>query len=336
MKRALQMLSCVALVLGAATAAQAQSTVWPSKPLTLVVPFPPGGTSDVMGRMVAKELEKALGQPVQVENLPGGGGIVGTQKALERPADGYTLIQTGIGQSAVAHALNPALSYDSTRDFMHLTQVHEGANVMVVKPDGPYQNVKALVDASKSGSGVTYGYTPAASGHMAMELLVQMLNVCIRGDKGERLCKGGQFKGTSFSGGKPLIEAVAKGDVAASFINVDAAMPYIKDGRLKAIAISSGARSKLLPDVPTMSEAGYFGFNAVSWSGLSVAKGTPAPAAARLEKELIKIMNSPAVRQRMEADGFTVPTLGSAAYASYIAKETTLWTRVVRFAGIKM
>ncbi|MFC0592953.1 Bug family tripartite tricarboxylate transporter substrate binding protein [Ottowia pentelensis] len=336
MRHALRMLACGASLLVAVTAAVAQSAAWPSKPLTLVVPFPAGGTSDVMGRLVATELEKALGQPIKVENIGGGGGVKGTLEALKRPADGYTLIQSGIGQNAVAHALDANVGYDSSRDFIHLTQVHEGANVLVVKPDSPYQSVKELVAAAKTGPGVTYGYTPAASGHMAMELMIQMQRTCFAIGKGENLCTGGKFKGVSFSGGKPLLDAALKGGVDAIFINVDAAHRLIKDGKLKALAVSSKGRSNLLPDVPTMSEAGYLGFEAVSWSGISVAKGTPPAVVARLETELAKVMASAPVKKYMEPNGFTIPAQGSSVYSIYVSKETDRWTRLVRIAGIKL
>lgn len=337
MKNSLWKLACGASLWGAMALAVAQQGAWPSKPLTLVVPFPSGGTSDTMGRLVSTELEKALGQPIKVENLPGAGGATGTLAALTRPADGYTLIQSGIGQNAVAHALNPALGYDSSLDLVHVTQVHEGANVLIVKADSPYQSVNALIASAKSGSGVTYGYTPAASGHMAMELLIQMQKSCIpmATEKGGRLCTGGKFRGTSFSGGKPLLDAVVKGDVDAIFINVDAAQRPIKEGRVKALAVSSTARSRLLPDVPTMSEAGYQGFAAVSWSGISVAKGTPPAIVARLEAELTRIMKSPSIKQYMEPNGFTIPPQGSALYSGYVAQEMSLWTRLVQFAGIR-
>ena len=335
MRKTVRMLVCGVSLLVAVTAAVAQQGVWPGKPLTLVVPFPPGGTSDKMGRLVASELEKALGQPVKVENLAGAGGVTGTLAALKRPADGYTLIQSGIGQNAVAHALNPSVGYDSVKDFVHVTQVHEGPNVLVVKPDSAYQSVKALIDGSKNGAGIKYGYTPAASGHMAMELMIQMQQTCIRGDKGEKLCMGGKFRGVPYSGGKPLLDAVVKGDVDAIFINVDAAERYIKDGQIKSLAVSSRARSRLLPDVPTMSEAGYFGFEAVSWSGISVAKATPPAIVARLETELAKIMASTSIKQFMEPNGFTIPAQGSQLYASYVSKEIDRWSRLVQVAGIK-
>lgn len=331
-----RLLGSLALLL-VASAAFGQPTDWqPSKPLTLVVPFPAGGTSDIVGRRVAKELEQALGQPVKIENLPGGGGTVGVQNALSRPADGYTLIQSGIGQSAVAHALTPSPTYDSVKDFVHLSQVHEGANVLIVKHDGPYQNVQALIDAAKTTpGGISYGYTPAASGHMTMELMIQMLSTCTSTGQGMQLCKGPKFHGTAYSGGKLLLDAVANGEVTATWVNVDAADKYIKTGKIKPIAVSTGARSPLLPDVPTMWEVGYPGFVAASWSGISLAKGTPAAAVARLEGALTKIMNSPAMRQKMEADGFTVPQQGSDRYTTFVAKEITRWKRLVRIAGIK-
>src|SRR6478672_7253559 len=149
-----------ALALALPGAAWAQAD-YPSKPLRLIVAFPPGGTSDVMGRMLAEEMGKVLKQPIVVENIGGAGGVIGMDRALKMPADGYTLIQTGIGQNAVAHGINPKVPYDSMKDFIHITQVHSGPNVLVVHPSTPYKSLKELVDYAKANPGkLSYGYTP--------------------------------------------------------------------------------------------------------------------------------------------------------------------------------
>jgi len=154
-------------------AAMAQAD-YPSKPVKIIVPFPPGGTSDVMGRMMSEELGKVLKQPVIVENIGGAGGVVGTERGSKAAPDGYTIIQTGVGQNAVAHGLDPDLKYNSNTDFIHITQVHSGPNVLVVHPSTPFKTVKDLVDYAKANPGkLDYGYTHAASGHMAMELFKQ-------------------------------------------------------------------------------------------------------------------------------------------------------------------
>ncbi|MCZ8096478.1 MAG: tripartite tricarboxylate transporter substrate binding protein, partial [Burkholderiales bacterium] len=164
-----------AFAIGAALPATATAqTDWPTKPVRLIVPFPPGGTSDVLGRMAADELSKVLKQPIVVENLGGAGGVIGTERGARAAPDGYTIVQTGVGQSAVAHGLDPNLKYDSDTDFVHVSQIHSGPNVLVVNPQTPFRTVKDVVDFARANPGkLDYGFTHAASGHMAMELFKQ-------------------------------------------------------------------------------------------------------------------------------------------------------------------
>ncbi|MBI3367861.1 MAG: tripartite tricarboxylate transporter substrate binding protein, partial [Burkholderiales bacterium] len=165
------LLAAAALAIVPASFAQ---DAWPSKPIKLVCPFPAGGTSDVMARMIGEALGKELGQQVIVDNIGGAGGTIGTLRAAKMPADGYTIVQTGVGQNAVAHGLSANLGYDSMKDFIHLAQVHSGPNVLVVHTDTPFKTFKDLIEYVRKNPGkLNYGYTHAASGHMAMELLKQ-------------------------------------------------------------------------------------------------------------------------------------------------------------------
>jgi tripartite-type tricarboxylate transporter receptor subunit TctC len=302
---------------------QAQAD-YPNKPIKLIVPFPAGGTSDVMGRMIAEELAKALKQPVVVENIGGAGGVIGTERGAKAAPDGYTLIQTGVGQNAVAHGLNPKLAYDSVKDFIHITQVHSGPNVLVVHPSTPFNTFKELIDYGRANPGkLSYGYTPAASGHMAMELLKQTVSTCV-GAKKEN-CKPLFMVGIPYRGGQiPLM-----------FINQDVALAHVKAGKLRPLAVTSLARNPLYPDVPTIHESGYPGFSALSWSGISLPKGTPKAIVDKVEAAAVKAMQSPAIRARMESNGFVVPNQGSADYTQFVAKELDRWTRVIKIAGIK-
>jgi len=313
--------------------AYSQDAPWPSKAIRLVVPFPPGGTSDVMARMVSEELAKALKQPVIVENAGGAGGTTGTSRAVKLPADGYTIIQTGVGQNAVAHGLDPKLPYDSVKDFIHLTQIHSGPNVLVVHPDRPIKTFQELVAYGKANPGkLTYGYTHAASGHMAMELLKQTVSEC---PKGVKDCKGLFMVGIPYRGGGPMMTDMLGGQIDLMFINQDVALQHVKAGKLRALAVSSAQRNALYPDVPTVAESGYPGFEALSWSGLSVAAGTPKAIVDRLEAELSKIMALPAIKQRMDQNGFVIPTQGSKHYTAFVKSEVERWTRVIKTANIK-
>ena len=314
-----------ALVAGAswlgASSASAQSD-YPNRPIKLVVPFPAGGTSDVLGRLMAEEMGKVLKQPIIVENIGGAGGIVGTERALKMPADGYTLIQTGVGQSAVAHGLDPKLKYNSLTDFVHLTQVNSGPNLLVVHPSTPFKTVKDIVDYAKKNPGkLDYGFTHATSGHMAMELFKQTTGIFLTG--------------IPYRGGGPLLNDLLAGTVPMIFINQDAALPHIKAGKIRAIAISSLQRNPLYPDVPTVAEAGYPGFQSLSWSGISVAKGTPQPIVDKLEAAAVQALQSESLRNRLTSVGFVVPTAGGKAYTAFIKSEIDTWTRVIKTAGIK-
>ncbi|MBU3738717.1 MAG: tripartite tricarboxylate transporter substrate binding protein [Rhodoferax sp.] len=311
--------------LGAALAAW--PTAWaqadyPSKPIKLVVPFPPGGTSDVMGRLMAEELTRLLRQPVVVENIGGAGGTVGTERALKLPADGYTLIQTGVGQNAVAHGLDPNLKYNSLTDFIHLGQVHSGPNVLVVHPSRPFRSVADVVAFARANPGkLDYGFTHAASGHMAMELFKQTARIFMTG--------------IPYRGGGPMLNDLLAGTIPMMFINQDVALPHVRAGKLRALAVSSAQRNPLYPEVPTIAESGFKGFEALSWSGISVARGTPQAAVDRLEGALTQALQSDALRQRLTSVGFVVPPAGSKPYTAFIKTELETWTRVIRTAGIK-
>ena len=326
------------LLLGAAALALAAVPVlaqsdYPNKPVKIIVPFPAGGTSDVMGRMVADELTRALKQPFVVENVGGAGGVIGTERAAKVTPDGYTLVLTGVGQSAVAHGLNPRLGYDTMKDFIHITQIHSGPNLLVVHPDTPFKTFKELIDYGKANPGkLNYGFTHAASGHMAMELLKQTVSACPQGNKD---CKPLFMVGIPYRGGGPMMIDLLGGQIPMMFINQDVALQHVKSGKLRALAVSSKQRNPLYPDVPTVSELGYPGFEALSWSGLSAPSGTPPAIIDKIEAAMSGAMQSAAVRQRMESVGFVVPVQGSKAYTQFVKSELDGWTKVISTAGIK-
>ncbi|WP_350294342.1 tripartite tricarboxylate transporter substrate binding protein [Limnohabitans sp. Rim8] len=295
---------------------------YPNKPIKLIVAFPPGGTSDVMGRLMAEELGKVLKQPVLVENIGGAGGVIGIDRAVKMSPDGYTIIQTGVGQNAVAHGLDPNIKYDSLTDFIHLTQVHSGPNVLLVHPAQAFKTVKDLVDYAKKNPGkLDYGYTHAASGHMAMELFKQTTGIFLTG--------------IPYRGGGPMLNDLLAGTVPMVFLNQDVALPHVKAGKLRALAVTSKERNALYPDVPTISESGYKGFEALSWSGLSVAKGTPQPIVDKLEAAMAQSMQTANFKQRLTSTGFVIPAQGSKPYTEFVKSELNQWTSVIKTAGIK-
>jgi tripartite-type tricarboxylate transporter receptor subunit TctC len=295
---------------------------YPNKPVKVIVAFPPGGASDTMGRMIAEELSKILKQPFIVDNIGGAGGVIGTERGAKAAPDGYTLIQTGVGQNAVAHGLDASIKYNSDTDFIHISQINSGPNVLVVHPDTPFKTVQQLVDFAKANPGkLDYGYTNAASGHMAMELFKQTTGIFMTG--------------IPYRGGGPMMTDILGGTIKIMFINQDTALPYVKAGKLRPLAVTSSQRNSLYPDVPTIAESGYKGFEALSWSGISVPKGTPQPIVDKLEAAIATAMQSPAIKQRMDSIGFVIPPLGSKPYAAFVKSERERWTRVIKTAGIK-
>jgi tripartite-type tricarboxylate transporter receptor subunit TctC len=323
----------LAAALALTSAVAAAQDAWPSKPVKIISPFPAGGTSDVMARLLGEALGRELGQQFIVENIGGAGGTVGTLRATKMTPDGYTLMQTGVGQNAVAHGLDPKLGYDSMRDFVHLAQVHSGPNVLVVNAATPFKTFAELVEFVRKNPGkLNYGYTHAASGHMAMELLKQRASEC---PKGVKSCNGFFMVGIPYRGGGPMMQDLLGGQIPLMFINQDVALPHVKSGKLRPLAVTSLQRNALYPDVPTVAESGFPGFQALSWSGLSALKGTPQPVLDKLEAALRKVMTSPEIRQRLESVGFVVPAPGSGPYTQFVKSELELWTKVITTAGIK-
>ncbi len=321
-RRQLTRLAVLAVLgFGSPLAALAQSD-YPTKPVKIIVPFPPGGTSDVMGRMVADELTKILKQPFIIENIGGAGGVIGSERAAKMAPDGYTLLLTGVGSNAVAHGLDPNLKYNSNTDFIQISQIHSGPNVLVVHPGTPFKSVKDVVAFAKANPGkLDYGFTNAASGHMAMELFKQTAGIFMTG--------------IPYRGGGPMMTDILGGTIPMMFINQDAALPHVKAGKLRPLAVTSAQRNPLYPDVPTIAESGYKGFEALSWSGLSAIKGTPQPIVDKLEAAMVQVMKSDAVKQRMESVGFIIPPQGAKPYTEFVRKEIDMWTQVIKTAGIK-
>ena len=308
---------------------------YPNKPVKIIVPFPPGGTTDLMARISAEQLTKILTQAFVIENIGGGGGVIGAERAAGAQPDGYTLVMTGVGQNAVAHGLDPNLKYDSLKDFAHITLIDLGPNVLVVNPDRPFKTLKDVIDYARKNPGkLDYGYTYASSGHMAMELMRQATSTCAD-MKTKTNCNPLPIVGIPYRGGGPLLNAILANEIPMIFINQDAALPFVAAGKLRPIAVSSLHRNALYPNVPTVAESGYPGFQALSWAGISAPKGTPKPVLDKLEAAMIQALQTPEVKQRIESVGFVIPTLGSTAYVNFLKSEIELWTSLIKKSGIK-
>ena len=310
-------------VLGSPMSAALAQGDYPSRPVKIVVPFPAGGTSDLMGRAIAEELSKQLKQPFVVENKGGAGGAIGSEQVAKAAPDGYTLLLSGIGSNAVIHGFAaPKPNYDSMRDFVHVSQLAAGPNVLVVNPSFPAKTFKEFVAYVKANPGkVDYGQVTASSGHLTTEYLKQVAGL--------------NMVGIAYKGGAPALTDVLAGQIPLMFTNQDAVLSHVRAGKLRALAVTSPQRNPLYPDVPTIAESGYPDFSAVSWTGLSAPKGTPKEIVDKLEAAMVKAFNEPAARQKLEASGFVVVASKSPDFTKFVQEEINRWGKVIQASGIK-
>ncbi|KGH08244.1 hypothetical protein P608_18665 [Comamonas thiooxydans] len=297
--------------------------VWPSKPVKVIVPFPAGGTSDQMARLAADELSRALRQPFIVENRSGAAGNVGMASAAQASPDGYTLVLSGVGTNAINPGLYDKLTFDTNRDFVHITQLIAGPNVLVVHPSFPAKSFKELIAYVRERPGkLSYASSGSgSSGHLAMELLKQQSSA--------------DLVHVPYRGGAPALNDVLGNQVPMMFLNQDVVLQHIKAGKLRALAVSSAQRNALYPEVPTVAESGFPGFDATSWVGISAPRGTPTAIADLVHKELAKALAAPAVKNRLESAGFVVVTSRPSAYQNYVKAESERWAKVIKTAGIR-
>jgi len=320
-KRSFLIAGALAALAALPLAAGAQDD-YPNKPVRVLVPFPAGGTSDIMGRLIAEELGKQLKQPFVVDNKAGAGGMIGAAEVARAAPDGYTLLLSGIGSNAIVHGFTPKPSYDSARDFIQISQLAAGPNVLVVHPSFPAKTFKEFVGWVKANPGkFSYGQVNSSSGHLTTEYLKQTAGL--------------DMVGIPYKGGAPALNDVLANQIPGMFTNQDAVLPHVKAGKLRALVVTSAERNPLYPDVPTVAESGYPGFTAVSWTGLSAPKGTPKAVVDKLEAAMVAAFSQPAVRAKLEANGFVVVASKSGDYSEFVKKEIDRWSKVIQTAGIK-
>jgi tripartite-type tricarboxylate transporter receptor subunit TctC len=302
--------------------AKAQSG-WPSKPVRFLVPFAPGGTSEIVARSVAAELTKQLGQSVFVENKPGGAGVTAMQEAQKAAPDGHTMILTHVGTLAVNPYMLKNQPYDVNKDFVPVTLLAKVPNVFVINPEVPAKNFKEFVDHVKRNPGrLNYGSAGNASaGHLAMEYL--------------KLVTGMFITHIPYRGTGPQLTDLLAGRTQASSAGMPALGAHIRSGKLRAIAVGTQQRIAALPDVPTVAEMGYKDFETSQWYGIHVPAGTPADIVKRLQEESQKALRSSAVTERFATDNAVGGGGPSSEYAAFIAREQKLWSDIVVRAQIK-
>jgi tripartite-type tricarboxylate transporter receptor subunit TctC len=320
------LLAACALTLLAASAAHAQPA-FPSRPLRIIVPFTPGGSSDVLARAIGVEIGKTLGQPVVIDNVPGAGGSLGAERAAKAAPDGYTLLMGHIGTLAVNPSLYPKLPYDPQKSFAPVAWVARVPNVLVVNVSVPARNLQELVSLAKAKPGsLAYGSGGNGSAaHTTMEYL--------------KMQTGTSFLHIPYRGTAPSVNDLVAGQVQAGFTGIPALLPHIRSGKLRALAVSSPKRLALLPDVPTVAETGVpgtKGFEADQWYGLVAPAGTPADVVALLNQHVNKALASEEVRARLAAEGAEATPATPQVFAGLIAAEIPRWRKVVQGAAIKL
>ncbi|QNN55618.1 tripartite tricarboxylate transporter substrate binding protein [Diaphorobacter ruginosibacter] len=321
-------LAASALLLAAthvATPALAQGS-WPTgKPITYLVPFPPGGNTDTLARVIAQPLGKALGTPVVIENKGGAGGSVGSALAARAPADGYTILGGTISSHAINVSLYSKLDYDPVKSFTPIAMLGSGPLVLVVPAASPYKTLSDVLAGSKAKA-ATGGLASASPGsgtsnHMAMELLAYQTGV--------------KFTHVPYKGSGPAVQDVIGGQVDMMFDTALVVGPHVQSGKLRPIAVTSSKRLESLPDVPTIAEAGEKGFDMGSWQAVFAPAGTPAAVVERLHAEIMKIVATPEVQSRLKAFGMLPSTMTPAELAEYQKAEVAKWAKVIKAAGIK-
>jgi tripartite-type tricarboxylate transporter receptor subunit TctC len=315
-------LAALAVLAAATLPALAQS--WPAKPVRVIVPYPPGGPVDVSARLLAPKLQEALGQPFLVENKPGAGGNIGADFVAKSAPDGYTLGMGAIATHAINPALMPSVPYDPIKDFRHLALVVQVPNVLVVNTDLPVKSVPELVAYAKARPGkldFASGST-GSTGHLAGELFKQMT--------------GTFMVHIPYKGAPPAVADLLAGRVHLMFDNLASALPNVKAGKLRALAVTTLKRSTSLPDIPTLDESGLKGFDMTTWWGLMGPAGMSADVVQRLSSEILKAMDAPDVSARLRAMGMEGSSVRTPEqFTAFVETERRLYAKLVKQSGAK-
>ncbi|MGE3627981.1 MAG: tripartite tricarboxylate transporter substrate binding protein [Hyphomicrobiales bacterium] len=324
MNRRQHLLRLAALPLAAMAApARAQPIAFPSRPVKIIVPYGPGTTSDAISRMLAKRLSDAWGQSVVVENLVGAGGVVGTQAIARAAPDGHTVGMIA-SNFAISAAVFPKLPYDSLRDFKPIVHVTFNQFVFVVNPALPARDVRELIALAKERPG-HLDFASSGNGgspHLAMEMFASMAGI--------------KLNHVPYRATGQAVTDVVSGQVQLMCTSISTLAPFIRDGRLRALAVSGSKRSPLLPDVPTMSEAGVPGYVMKNWNGIVAPASVSDEVAARLQADIVRIVQEPAFETQLTAQAAEVEVLGPSEFGKRIADEIDLWRRVVLESGAKV
>ena len=297
---------------------------YPSKPITYVVPFAAGGTTDLLGRLIGQRLSQALGQSVVVENRAGAGGNIGSDYVAKAPADGYTILGGTISSHAINVSLYPKMPYDPVKNFQPIALIGKLPNVLVVNADSPWKTVQDVIAAAKAKPGsINFGSSGnGTSQHLAAELFANMAGL--------------RMTHVPYKGSSQAVQALLGSQVDLVFENSVAAMPMIQAGKFRALATTGSKRAGELPDVPTMAEAGLTGYEIVSWQAIFAPAGTPMPIVNKLSTEIGKIIRQPEVRAKLASMGVEPSGAGPAELGNFQKSEVAKWANLIKTANIHL
>jgi tripartite-type tricarboxylate transporter receptor subunit TctC len=300
----------------------AAAQTFPSKPITLVVPFPPGGSTDVVARLLGNKLAESLGQPVVIENRPGAGAALGTEVVAKAPPDGYTLLITALPSIVTAPLTNPNVRYDPLRDLTHIAMIGSFPNALVVRADSPLHSAAELLAYAKANPGkLSYGSAgPGSAGHLTGELLRERAGIDI--------------VHIPYKGAAPAFADLLAGQIGADFDGVINALNQARAGRIRLLAVSSAQRLPQHPELPTLEET-VQGVSGDSWFGLAGPADLPAPITQRLEAETLRALDAPEARRRLEDTGMTITALRGPQFVEFIRADIGKWTPVIRSAKLE-
>jgi tripartite-type tricarboxylate transporter receptor subunit TctC len=311
------------LSIGSLALSASADDAWPSRPITYIVPFPPGGTTDVLARIITPKLAGALGNAsIIIENRGGAAGSVGSAVASRAAPDGYTLVGGTISSHAINVSMYPKIGYDPVKSFAPIALIGTNPTVLLVRQDSPYKTLQDVIAAAKAGKPLTCASAGSGtSQHMSLELL--------------KLKSGIDITHVPYKGSGPALTDMLGGQVDLLFETPIAAAPYIKSGKLRAIAVSSAKRAPSLPDVPTIAESGVPGYEVVSWQGVFAPAGMPKPIVERLHTEIAKILAQPDMKDRLAQLGMDEQPMTTAQFAKFQQDEVAKWAEVVKKGHIR-
>src|SRR6187455_3419029 len=301
---------------------RAQSKGWPTKSLRIVVPYPPGGSSDIIARAISQPLQEALRQTVIVDNKPGANGNLGADLVAKSPPDGYTLLLCDVGALAISPSVYTRLQFDPSKDLRGVTMLAYSPHLLVVHPSVQANSLKELVALSQT-SKLDFAVTAIGSApHLAGVAVEKATNA--------------KWQYIPYKGGSQAIGDTVAGQTQVLMNGMLATLPFVQSGKLKVLGVSKATRVPLLPDVPTIAEQGVAGFESGTWQGLLVPAGTPNDVVARLSAELTRIIRSPEVRARLSAQGAEVYTMSPSEFVGFFGREQKRWATVVAAGGVKL